>query len=61
MNGIVWNGRPTGPGGDSGNCVNEITWWTSSHCFELDIEGSFAINGETINLQTVQCYIYVTA
>ena len=56
MNGIVWNGRPTGPGGDSGNCVNEIILWTSRKCFELDIEGSFTINGEIINLQTVQCY-----
>ena len=39
--GVAWNGRPTGPGVGLGSCVNEITWWTSSKCLQLDIEVSY--------------------
>ena len=54
--GVAWNGRPTGPGVDLGSCVDEITLWTSSKCLQLDIEVLITINGETMNLQIVQCY-----
>ena len=52
--GVAVNGRPAGPGVDLGSGIDEIMWWTSSKCLQLDIEVSIIINGETMNLQIVQ-------